>query len=203
MLNSEILVSTGMSHITGLTPFDFSSHRLLPSLHYVFIVNGSHHGSPPSKSHPQNILSHWPWLDLTFLSHCLCLKYSVIQVGAGEGVLHCSNACTPLLIFHERSWPDMAILAYAVHFTLMQARTHTYIYCLTLTQTQCMSLEVINSHLISRPLQDFLSSWRVHSDSSRWLTLHFSTLAIWTNHCCSSLQLWSFWLLVQVEDVTA
>jgi hypothetical protein len=53
-------------------------------------------------------------------------------------VRECSHACTTLLIFHECSQPDMAFLAHAVHFTLMQARTHTYIYCLTLTQMQCM-----------------------------------------------------------------
>jgi len=48
----------------GTHTFDFSSHHLFPSLHYVYIMNGSHHGSPPSGSHPQNILSHQPgpWL---------------------------------------------------------------------------------------------------------------------------------------------
>jgi len=93
-------------------------------------------------------------MDLTFLSHCLCLKYDMIQVVAGEGVLPCLH----YIVDFSSAQSEMAFLAYGIHFTLMQARTHTYIYCLTLTQIQCMSLEVTNSHLISRPLQDFLSS---------------------------------------------
>jgi len=95
---AQSLACEATSHITGLTPFDFSSHQLFPSLHYVYIMNGSHHRLPPSESlRIFSLIDHD--LDLTFLSCCLCLKYGVIQVVTGEGVSH---AHTTFLILEDQ-----------------------------------------------------------------------------------------------------